>query len=227
MKKFLLLITFLTFASVGCATAKISQETEAPSREVSAPAVEVPQATVLPEAESNDAVIAQATASYTVGPDDILGIDILEPEKISTRAVVAPDGSITAPYIGQVQVAGQTPYLIRVAIEKRLTDGYLKSPSVMVSLLESHSRKFFVYGAVNRPGEYALADKMSVLRAISMAGGFTKFGSSSRVKVLRAKANSAGYETIKINIKAVMDGYSKADLAIENGDIIVTSEGIF
>jgi len=225
MKKLLLLITFLTLASVGCATAKISQETQAPSREMTAPAVEAPQAAVAPE--SNDAVIAQATASYTVGPDDILGIDILEPEKISTRAVVAPDGSITAPYIGQVQVAGQTPYLIRVAIEKRLTEGYLKSPSVMVSLLESHSRKFFVYGAVNRPGEYALADKMSVLRAISMAGGFTKFGSSSRVKVLRAKTDSNGYETIKINIKAVMDGDSKADLAIENGDIIVTSEGIF
>ena len=236
MKNLFLLITVLTVACAGCATAKVSQDAKSPAQESKASAPEPktsikeiakPAAVEEPAAVSDTTVVAQATASYTVGPQDILGIDIFEPEKISTRATVSPDGSITAPYIGQVQVGGLTPYLIRVAIEKRLSDGYLKSPSVMVSLLESHSRRFFVYGAVNRPGEYDMADKMSVLRAISMAGGFTKFGSSSRVKVLRAKANETGYETIKINIKAVMDGDSKADLPIENGDIIVTSEGIF
>ncbi len=171
--------------------------------------------------------IAAANAGYTVGPADVLGIDIIEPDKISTRATVSPDGSITAPYIGQVNVIGLTANEIRELIEKRLADGYLKFPSVMVSLLESHSRRFFVYGAVIRPGEYDLPEKMTVLRAISMAGGFTKFGSSSRVKVLRARKSSTGYESIKINIKAVMDGDSQADLPIENGDIIVTSEGIF
>lgn len=171
--------------------------------------------------------IAAASAGYTVGPADVLGIDIIEPDKISTRATVSPDGSITAPYIGQVNVIGLTANQIREIIEKRLADGYLKFPSVMVSLLESHSRRFFVYGAVIRPGEYDLPEKMTVLRAISMAGGFTRFGSSSRVKVLRERKSSTGYESIKINIKAVMDGDSKADLPIENGDIIVTSEGIF
>ncbi len=176
---------------------------------------------------ASEDVVAAANAGYTVGPADVLGIDILEPDKISTRATVSPDGSITAPYIGQVNVIGLTANQIRELIEKRLSQGYMKFPSVMVSLLESHSRRFFVYGAVIRPGEYDLPEKMTVLRAISMAGGFTKFGSSSRVKVLRARRQSTGYESIKINIKAVMDGDSQADLPIENGDIIVTSEGIF
>jgi polysaccharide export outer membrane protein len=204
MKKFLFLLTVVTMGFAAYVSAVYAQE---------------------PAADA--ATIAAAAAGYTVGPEDVLGLDILEPEKISTRAVVSPDGSITAPYIGQVQVAGQTANQIRETIEKRLSEGYLKYPSVMVSLLESHSRKFFVYGAVNRPGEYALAEKMSVLRAISMAGGFTKFGSASRVKVLRAYKDKAGYETIKIKIKDVMDGDSEADLPIENGDIIVISEGVF
>ncbi len=164
---------------------------------------------------------------YTVGPADVLGIEIIEPDKIATRATVSPDGTITAPYIGQVIVQGLTTNQIRETIEKRLADGYLKFPSVMVSLLESHSRKFFVYGAVMRPGEYDMVEKTTVLRAISMAGGFTRFGSSSRVKVLRARKEASGYESIKINIKAVMDGDSQEDLPIETGDIIVTSEGIF
>lgn len=171
--------------------------------------------------------LSAAKESYTVGPADVLEIDIIEPDKISTRATVSPDGSITAPYIGQVSVNGLTANQVREVIEKRLADGYLKFPSVMVSLIESHSRQFFVYGAVNRPGQFDLAERMTVLRAISMAGGFTKFGSSSRVKVLRAMKNGPGYESIKINIKAVMDGDSQADLPIENGDIIVISEGVF
>jgi polysaccharide export outer membrane protein len=171
--------------------------------------------------------VAVAPASYTVGPMDVLGIEIIEPDKIATRATVSPDGSITAPYIGQVNVSGLTTNQIRQRIEQRLADGYLKFPSVMVSLLESHSRKFFVYGAVIRPGEYDLPENMTVLRAISMTGGFTKFGSSSRVKVLRALQDRNGYENIKININAVMNGDSQADLAIEKGDIIVVSEGIF
>lgn len=200
MKRILLMGVFLILA---CVTLAVAEETP-----VAAPS-------------------PVASSGYTVGPADVLGIEIIEPDKIATRATVSPDGTITAPYIGQVSVAGLTANEIREIIEKRLADGYLKFPSVMVSLLESHSRKFFVYGAVIRPGEYDLLEKTTVLRAISMAGGFTRFGSSSRVKVLRARQTGSGYESIKINIKAVMDGDSQADLPLENGDIIVTSEGIF
>jgi len=84
-----------------------------------------------------------------------------------------------------------------------------------------------VYGEVTHPGPYAVEENMTVLRAISMAGGFTKFGSSSRVKVLRPRAQGKGYEPVKINIKDVMDGHSDADAVIKPGDIVVVSEGVF
>jgi len=172
-------------------------------------------------------ILAQAT-DYTVGPGDILSINILEPDKMITSATVSPDGVVTAPYIGQVNVLNLSIAQIQEEIAKRLTDGYMKFPSVMVSLVESNSRKFFVYGAVVRPGSYRLEDShMTILRGISVAGGFTRFGSSSRVKLLRAKKGGAGYESIKINIAAVMAGDPKADQVLANGDIIVVSEGLF
>ena len=66
------------------------------------------------------------------------------------------------------------------------------------------------------------------MRAISVAGGFTKFGSSSRVKVLRVRTDGkTGYEPLKIDIKAVMNGDPNADVAIHSGDIVVVSEGVF
>ncbi len=68
---------------------------------------------------------------------------------------------------------------------------------------------------------------MTVIKAMTLTGWFTKWGSSSNVKILRIKNKNAGYESIKVNIKAAMKGDTDADITLESGDIIVVSEGIF
>lgn len=166
-------------------------------------------------------------SGYTVGVGDILEIRVLQPEKIATSVAVAPDSSITFPYIGNVKVKGLTLGDVQNKIQQELADGYMKYPVVSVSLVESRSRKFFVYGEVIRPGAYSIRENITILKAISMAGGFTKYGSSSRIKVLRLKKEGIGYEPIKVNIKAVMAGDSSADIVIFPEDIIVISEGVF
>ena len=60
-----------------------------------------------------------------------------------------------------------------------------------------------------------------------MAGGFSKFGSASGVKVLRPKKNSTGYDIIRVNVKGIMAGNATEDTVINQGDIIVVSEGVF
>jgi len=169
----------------------------------------------------------EGSTEYQVGTNDILDINVLQPEQLLNTVTVSPDGSITFPYIGTVPVRGKTLAQIQDDIQKRLGDGFMKYPVVSVSLKESHSRRFFVYGEVSKPGAYDIEDNMTVLRGISMAGGFTQFGSASRVKVLRPKKGEGGYDVIKVNIKDVMDGVADADPAIDQGDIIVVSEGIF
>jgi len=167
------------------------------------------------------------TSKYSVGIGDVLSINVLQPDHFETKITVAPDGSIMFPYIGSVRVEGRGLEDIQNEIEGRLAEGYMKYPVVAVSLLESHSKKFFVYGEVVKPGSYLLEQSMTILRGISMAGGFNKFGSSSRVKVLRLRKQGTGYENIKINLKNVMDGEPDADILLQSGDIIVVSEGIF
>jgi len=175
-------------------------------------------------------ITAEATViidQYTIGVDDILEISVLQPDELLRVVNVAPDGTITFPYIGTIKVKDLTITQIQKNVQKALADGYMKYPVVVVSLQESRSRKFFVYGEVTNPGAYAIAENTTVLRAISMAGGFTKFGSSSRVKVLRPKDEEAGYETVKIDIKKVMNGDSQRDILLKTGDMVVVSEGVF
>ena len=164
---------------------------------------------------------------YRIGIDDILDIAVLQPEAMQTTVTVGPDGFISYPFIGSVEVRGRTISQVQEEIQRRLSDGYMKYPVVTVSLHESRSRKFFVYGEVTKPGPYPIEEHTTVLRGISIAGGFTKFGSSSRVKVLRPNPDKPGYQTLKINMKAVMDGNSQEDLSLQAGDIIVVSEGMF
>ena len=65
------------------------------------------------------------------------------------------------------------------------------------------------------------------MRAVSIAGGFTKFGNANRVKILRQKEEGRGYESIKVNFNRAMDGDSKEDILLKPGDMIIVSEGIF
>ncbi len=164
---------------------------------------------------------------YTIGVGDILEVAILQPDSMTSRVTVSPGGDISVPYIGSVYVKGRTISSTQSLIQQRLASGYLKYPVVTVSLIESRSRSFTISGEVIRPGNYSLTENTTVLKAISVAGGFTKFGSSSRVKILRPRKDRPGYISIKVDLKAVMDGDAKADIVIEAGDIIVISEGVF
>jgi protein involved in polysaccharide export with SLBB domain len=170
----------------------------------------------------------EATEDYTIGINDVLRITILQPDQYDTVVSVSPDGSITFPYIGTLKVKDLTIKEVKDKIEQDLSDGYLKYPVVHVILQESRSRMYVVYGEVMRPGTYPISANSTVLSAISMAGGFSKFGSSSRVKVLRTREDGRpGYQTIKVNIKAVMDGDADADFLLKPGDMVVVSEGAF
>ena len=173
------------------------------------------------------AQVAADNKEYTVGVDDVLEINVLQPEKITVTAAVSPDGSITFPYIGSVQIKGMTLSRIQEEIQAKLSDGYMKYPLLSVILKESKSRKFFVYGDVNKPGAYPMELDTSVLKAISVAGGFSKNSTASKIEVLRPREKEAGYEKINVDIKAVMKGTPEADIILRAGDTIMVSEGKF
>ncbi len=164
---------------------------------------------------------------YKIGIGDIVEVRILKPETTTDRATVTPGGQISVAYIGTVYVKGKSITEVQKEIQWRLASGYLRYPVVVVALIESRSMNFTVSGEVIRPGTYPLQEKTTVLKAISMAGGFTRFGSKSRVKLLRPYPDKPGYESIKINLHKAMDGDAKEDIILKPGDIVVVSEGFF
>jgi polysaccharide export outer membrane protein len=164
---------------------------------------------------------------YRIGIGDIVEVRILKPDEITDRSTVSPGGDISVSYLGTVQVKGKTIAETQKSIQWRLAQGYLKYPVVVVSLIESRSRNFTISGEVVRPGTYPIQENTTVLKAISIAGGFTRFGSKSRVKLLRPNQDKPGYQNIKINLQKAMDGDANEDVVLKPGDIVVVSEGFF
>lgn len=158
---------------------------------------------------------------YTVSTDDVLNINVLGHDDLKTVAIVTADGSISFPYIGTVYVKGMSLSEIEKEIAKRLASGYIKYPVVSVTLSTSKSMKFFVFGEVKNPGRYALEDSMTVLKAISAAGGITPEGFYGDVKVRRRQKNKREYKEINIDLKNTKEGGMNGDMPIEPEDIVV------
>jgi protein involved in polysaccharide export with SLBB domain len=91
-------------------------------------------------------------------------------------------------------------------------------------LIVERSKTYIMYGEVNSIGEYPIADNTTVFSAIIQAGGISKFGSESRVNILRPLRDSGKMEKIAVNIKKLLDGDLSVDVPLEPGDIVVVSE---
>jgi len=122
---------------------------------------------------------------YIIGPADRLRIDVWQNDKLTLAEVpVRPDGKITVPLVDDVMAAGLTTDELKASIAEKLSE-YVQNPTVTVVVLAPNSKRAYVLGEVRAAGPISLAADMSVLDAITAAGGFTPFAKKGSVRVLR------------------------------------------
>ena len=91
------------------------------------------------------------SATYKIGPGDVLRISVWKEEGMDQEVLVKPDGGITFPLAGDIQASGLTTQELTDALKSKLKR-YIPNPVVTVSVLQSVSNKIYVVGKVNRPG---------------------------------------------------------------------------
>ncbi|MDH4303387.1 MAG: polysaccharide biosynthesis/export family protein, partial [Nitrospira sp.] len=116
---------------------------------------------------------------FLLGSEDQIEINVWKNPDLSRITLIRPDGYVSMPIIGDVQAAGLTADALAAQITERLK-GYIQNPSVSVNVKELNSYSVFVLGEVTKPGKYQLKSYVTVLQAISMAGGFTNYASKNR-----------------------------------------------
>ena len=178
--------------------------------------------------ESNRApVLLDATSDiksegeYVIGPEDVLEISVWKSEDLSRVVTVRPDGMISMPLIGDLQAAGLTPEILRKEIMRKL-ENYTKVPEVSVIVQQVNSYVIYILGEISSPGKYQLKSHVTLLQAISLAGGFTQFASRNNIKVLRKDIGKKKERTIKIRYKDIVskDNTGK-NILLQSGDTII------
>jgi polysaccharide export outer membrane protein len=170
-------------------------------------------------AQPRPAAQAAATtdASYKIGPQDVLRVDVWKETEISRSVPVRPDGKISLPLLNDVQAAGLTAMELANTITEGLKK-FINNPQVTVTVTEINSRRVYVTGEVTRPGAYPLLPNMTALQALTSAGGFTQFSNPKKIYVLR---NENGKQVKHpFNYKSVLDG-KQDDIPLQPGDTIV------
>jgi len=137
----------------------------------------------------------------------------------SKIAPVSPDGRISFPLIGGMQVQGFTV----AQVEKTINESYAKQVrnlNITLILLEIHHPKLYVLGEVERPGAYDIASVPNVLNALTLSGGFKKSGELEEIAIFR----NEGLErpiSFKVDIKtALRTGVALTNIKLKPGDII-------
>jgi polysaccharide export outer membrane protein len=157
------------------------------------------------------------------GPGDIFDVRVFGEADLTGTYQVGADGAIAFPLIGRVEVAGRLPAEVEKEIQARLADGFLKSPQVSVLPKEYRSKKITVLGAVKQPGTFPFGENMSVVEAISKAGGFTGMARKNAVRVTR----SAGGEIRNIIVAVEDISRGKApNFFLRPGDVIFVPERV-
>src|SRR6266550_6854273 len=110
---------------------------------------------------------------YSVGPQDVLTIQIFGEPELSGKYTVEQDGTFTFPQIGRIKAAGLTLRALEQELKKQLEDGFLKNPQVAVAIENYRSQRILVLGEVRSPGEYQLNGEMTLLAALARAGSTT------------------------------------------------------
>lgn len=152
--------------------------------------------------------------AYRLGTGDELKIAVFGLDAASGTYVIDDSGSISVPLAGQVAVAGKTLAEVEAALNKALLDRQiLKVPQASVQI--ARYRPFYILGEVQRPGQYPYAPGMTVLNAVSVAGGYTFRANRKRATITRPGENGP------------IEGTAKPESRIAPGDTIQVPEAWF
>jgi polysaccharide export outer membrane protein len=191
----------------------------APAAPVAAPA---PMAVV----RESGGALSSGESDYVLVVGDVVQLNVFREPDLTTQATIARDGTVQLPLIREVTLAGLSIRDAREMLRQLYDKKYLVDPQVFLTVVKYAQRKFTIMGQVARPGSYELqgGERMDLLEAIGLAGGFTRIANRGRVIIQRREGG--GVTAIRANAKRMADG-EETPIEVQPGDVITVSESWF
>jgi polysaccharide export outer membrane protein len=182
-----------------------------------------------PAINNADLRLAAPEESSTVGPGDVFSLTIIGERDIPTEYQVRQDGNVMLPYLKTLHVEGKEPEQIEELIRQRLIDEkFLQDPIVILRMKQYNSKHITILGQVARPGSFPYSSGMTMIQAISMAGGFNSIARRGQVNLKRKlkKGEKTETRTVVVNVESIIEGDAQ-DFLLQAGDAIYVPERVF
>lgn len=161
----------------------------------------------------------------TLGPGDEFTVFVYDQKDLSGKYRVGQDGSINFPLLGWIKVAGKDQTEIAKLLQDELRGRKLiRSPHVSVLVTGMESKSITVVGSVQKPGSFPHTRGMTIVHAISLAGGFKSI--ADRNETILTRQAGGKVVRVKIAVERVTEG-REDDVVLQVGDTIYVPERIF
>ncbi len=172
-------------------------------------------------AESDDVVTLRPPApeDFVFGPGDKIDIKVWRQPDMDMQIVIAPDGAITYPLVGRLQVAGLTYPELVTTIETALQE-YYTEPSVAVNVVEVSNQKVFILGEVRSPAVLQIENDLSILEALTRTGGINPDARTDNVLLVRGGLDAPQLYTVDVNAIFAQGDFSQM-VYLQRGDIVL------
>jgi len=156
---------------------------------------------------------------YRIGPEDVLHISVWKEEDLDRKVLVRPDGGVSFPLAGDIQVSGRTPLEVQDEIRLRL-QRYIPDAEVTVSVDTISGYTVFVLGEVEEPGQFTLGRYVDVVQALTLAGGFTPYANGRSIQILRRQDGKE--VTFAFDFRDVSRGRDlEQNIVLQSGDVVL------
>jgi polysaccharide export outer membrane protein len=162
---------------------------------------------------------------FTIGPGDVLNVEVEGNPDLNRPVTVAPDGSISLRLLGDVHVLGLTIQEIRDKL-CGLYEQYIGKPRIEVTLMENRSARIYVLGQVLHPGSQPYIGQQTLLDVISAAGGVTQRAAPERVLVVRGDPENPQVFRISLN-DIVRKGKADQNIFLAQNDVVFVPPNAF
>lgn len=168
---------------------------------------------------SGHCAAAPSEPTYRLNPGDVVMVSVWQEDSLKQEATVLPDGSITFPLAGRIDVAGLDVASVEKQVASKL-EKFLPDPNVSVVVKSNAGNLVYVQGKVIKPGPVQMSGPTAVLQALSMSGGLDKFADESEIMVVRGTGTSQ--RILPVRYKDLVTGRDMStNIQLQAGDTLV------
>ena len=160
--------------------------------------------------------------SYLLNAGDLVQFIVFQESDLNREVRISQNGQIQLPLIGSVKVADKTVQVATDHIHSLYEGDFLINPQINLTVLEYSQRRVNVMGEVNSPGTITFPpeESMTIIDAISRAGGPNSLGNMRNVNLIRQK-DDGEVKNYTINVDEIMSGDSDVRWVLQKDDTIV------